>query len=978
MQRRTKGRGLGTSASLRPNRTARQLPARRPRAPVDGGRDVAAGAAIRGVRMAWRQAPRTTDQPDERDRSLRVSGRERPARGRWPRHRGARGRHGARRREPPGHRAPPALQGPRPAAARRLPHVSGGSRGAAGLPCVVPPAGARRHGRCAPTPHAVTRLRRGVLDLTRSMLTPSDGRDGFGQLGEAAARHGLAAPSWAPLHRHAVDDYASRSSCSTVRPASSADAARPPATTSSRSARSASSAAATPSEGRRLRRRPRWPRRSARPAASAWPRARPARSARRRRRPGSSGASRRPVRTAAWAAGSSAAVRDDGRLAVMADDVPANRSSEGMLCVKGRFGTGFVHARDRVLHPMVRTDGRWEPRLLGRGARRRRRGAGAEPRALRGARLRQGDQRGRLPHPEVLPRRDGHEQRRSLHAALPLPVGRGDAHVDGLRGHLELVRRLRGGRLPHGRRGRRVREPPGDRHPLPPRHARGARSRRRQSEAHRAVRPGRPLAPAAPRHRRHAVQRDGAGDPRRGSRRREAFIRARTEDFERVASLARGRDARARGGPHRGAGRRHRAGRALVRAAPRSPGSCLIWGMGITQHTNGIHNAHALLNLALVTGQLGIPGAGISPLRGQNNVQGCGDCRAASRRTCPATSASTPRRSTASSALGRAAARRARPGRDRDGRGLSDRRGPRHVRGRREPAPLGARPPSRARRRSPARLPRRPGPLPARDGGARPRVPARGRRSPRRKARSRTPSGACSACGRRSIRRATRGRTGGSRPSWRERVAARSGWTCAAQFDFAVAADIFDEMARLTPFLRGSRTRASTARAGSSGPARRRTIPARRFLYGESFPRGAGGSSRRAQTAEAAELPDPDYPFLLNTGRLLYHWHGGTLTRRVQGLLELAPRLEVAIHPSDARRLGVDRARRSGCASRRGELTGYARLTDAVRPGAVFVPFVKLADSAANFLTNSALDPASKIPEYKVCAVKLEPLTGAH
>ena len=111
---------------------------------------------------------------------------------------------------------------------------------------------------------------------------------------------------------------------------------------------------------------------------------------------------------------------------------------------------------------------------------------------------------------------------------------------------------------------------------------------------------------------------------------------------------------------------------------------------------------------------------------------------------------------------------------------------------------------------------------------------------------------------------------------------------------------------------------------------------------------------------------------MLNTGRLLYHWHGGTLTRRVQGLLELAPRLEIAIHPSDARRLGVDTGSRVRVASRRGELTGYAHVTEAVRAGAIFVPFVKLAESAANFLTNSAADPASKIPEYKVCAVRLE------
>jgi predicted molibdopterin-dependent oxidoreductase YjgC len=147
--------------------------------------------------------------------------------------------------------------------------------------------------------------------------------------------------------------------------------------------------------------------------------------------------------------------------------------------------------------------------------------------------------------------------------------------------------------------------------------------------------------------------------------------------------------------------------------------------------------------------------------------------------------------------------------------------------------------------------------------------------------------------------------------------------------------------------------------------------PGTPFLYGDTFPRGRGRFIPARQIETAAELPDVDYPFVLNTGRLLYHWHGGTLTRRVQGLLELAPRLEVAIHPADAQRLGVDSGGRVRVESRRGELTGYAHVTEAVRPGAVFVPFVKLHDSAANFLTNSAFDPSSKIPEYKVCAVRL-------
>jgi predicted molibdopterin-dependent oxidoreductase YjgC len=128
-----------------------------------------------------------------------------------------------------------------------------------------------------------------------------------------------------------------------------------------------------------------------------------------------------------------------------------------------------------------------------------------------------------------------------------------------------------------------------------------------------------------------------------------------------------------------------------------------------------------------------------------------------------------------------------------------------------------------------------------------------------------------------------------------------------------------------------------------------------------------------SQGPEAAELPDADYPLMLSTGRLLYHWHGGTLTRRVGGLMELAPRLEIAVHPSDAHRLGIAPGMRVRMVSRRGELTGHASLTEGVQPGAVFVPFVKLEESAANFLTNAAFDPSARIPEYKVCAVRLEP-----
>ena len=236
-----------------------------------------------------------------------------------------------------------------------------------------------------------------------------------------------------------------------------------------------------------------------------------------------------------------------------------------------------------------------------------------------------------------------------------------------------------------------------------------------------------------------------------------------------------------------------------------------------------------------------------------------------------------------------------------------------------------------------------------------------------------------------SERRVQRVRTalpppGEARPDWwitcelAKRVARRLGTDVGRQFDYAGPGEIFDEMARLTPFLAGLSHERLDREGGIQWPCPAPDHPGTRYLYAESFPRGRARFVPALQLAEAAELPDADFPFLLNTGRLLYHWHGGTLTRRVQGLLELAPHLEVAIHPSDARRLGVEMGARIRVTSRRGELTGYASVTEAVRPGAVFVPFVKLEESAANFLTNSAFDPSSKIPEYKVCAVRVERL----
>ena len=143
-------------------------------------------------------------------------------------------------------------------------------------------------------------------------------------------------------------------------------------------------------------------------------------------------------------------------------------------------------------------------------------------------------------------------------------------------------------------------------------------------------------------------------------------------------------------------------------------------------------------------------------------------------------------------------------------------------------------------------------------------------------------------------------------------------------------------------------------------------------MYAESFPRGLGKFVPVEQGEVAAELPDRRFPLILNTGRMLYHWHGGTITRRVPGLVQRAPVVPVAVHPADAATYELADGEEVVISSRRGEMTATVSVTEAVRQGEVFVAFVRLTEHAANWLTNNVYDRGSRIPEYKVCAVRLD------
>ena len=143
-------------------------------------------------------------------------------------------------------------------------------------------------------------------------------------------------------------------------------------------------------------------------------------------------------------------------------------------------------------------------------------------------------------------------------------------------------------------------------------------------------------------------------------------------------------------------------------------------------------------------------------------------------------------------------------------------------------------------------------------------------------------------------------------------------------------------------------------------------------LFGDRFPTATGrGKFVPCEFAPARELPDEEYPLVLNTGRLLEHWHTGTMTRRAAALDALQPGPFVEVHADDLAALGIADGAEVELASRRGRIRLPARQSDRVPRGSVFVPF-HFREAAANLLTTDQLDPFGKIPEFKFCAVRIE------
>jgi len=197
-------------------------------------------------------------------------------------------------------------------------------------------------------------------------------------------------------------------------------------------------------------------------------------------------------------------------------------------------------------------------------------------------------------------------------------------------------------------------------------------------------------------------------------------------------------------------------------------------------------------------------------------------------------------------------------------------------------------------------------------------------------------------------------------------IATRLGYKMA----YKNSAEIMEEARKLTPQYAGISHNRLRCGCDLCWPCPSEDHPGTRILHQEKFTRGKGKFTA-IEYIEPAEIPDKNYPFTLITGRILYHYHTGTMTRKSAGLNKIVPGPYAEINPDDAKKLKIKDGGKIKVKSRRGEIELSACITEAVKQGEIFIPF-HFYEAAANILTNPALDPIAKIPEFKVCAVKVK------
>jgi formate dehydrogenase major subunit len=194
------------------------------------------------------------------------------------------------------------------------------------------------------------------------------------------------------------------------------------------------------------------------------------------------------------------------------------------------------------------------------------------------------------------------------------------------------------------------------------------------------------------------------------------------------------------------------------------------------------------------------------------------------------------------------------------------------------------------------------------------------------------------------------------------------------QFAYKDESQIFDEIARVTPSYAGMSYQRLENPCALQWPCPDTNHPGTQILHKERFATEDGlGVFTAVEWQPPAEVIDSEYPLILTTGRSIWHWHTGTMTRRSSTLDAEVKTGWIEIHNKDAERLGINDGEMVQITSRRGQIEIAARMTEDIKEGMVFIPF-HFKECAANVLTNNALDKVAKIPEFKVCAVKVEKL----
>ena len=409
--------------------------------------------------------------------------------------------------------------------------------------------------------------------------------------------------------------------------------------------------------------------------------------------------------------------------------------------------------------------------------------------------------------------------------------------------------------------------------------------------------------------------------------------------------------------------------REVARLYARSKASMILWGMGISQHVHGTDNVRCLIALALLTGQIGRPGTGLHPLRGQNNVQGASDAGLIPMMLPDYHRVGDEPAAAAFERLWGARLDR-RPGltvveilraaNAREIRGM-------YIMGEN---PAMSDPDLRHAREALAKLdllvvqdifPTETAVL------ADVILPASAFPE---KTGSFTNTDRMVQLARQAV-----DPPGQARPDlW---IVVQMARRLGLDWRYAHPREVFDEMRQGMASIHGIDW-ARLEREGSvTYPCPDENDPGHPVVFVDRFPTEDGRARlQHARPEPADEQPDADWPFVLITGRQLEHWHTGAMTRRAQALDAIEPEATASLHPLDLRRLGLRPGDRAAIASRRGEIVLRVREDDGVAPGSVFVPFA-YAEAAANLLTKPTLDPFGKIPGFKYCAVRVSRPTSA-